>query len=476
MNKKLSFMELKKDFKNGRPECNPAVMWFWNDCINEHEISYQLEKFKEKSIFEFFIHPMYGLKVDYLSNRYFQLIRHAVDEAKRLSMKFWIYDEYNWPSGSAGGYLLKDEPWTRSVVLRMADAEVAAGSEIRLVIAGANASLSSDDGKVHKLSETNTEVIFACVEHNGEMRDIYGDIKFEEQDELLTAVWHNVSSEPCHMMIFYTERSMMVLSSASWSEFNWNQPGYLDVCNKEAVKKFIEYTHERYKEAVGDEFGKTVRGIFTDEVTACVPHAPDTVSRLMPWSKNFAVEFEKRRGYEIKGILPALFMDITDDKTMMARHDYWRTVSELYVESYMKLTSEWCKQNNLIYTGHFGGEEMMLWNLTEFGDIYNALSYLEIPGLDSILSYQYINDYSFNIAGKLVASAAYFQGKELSLFQTQILDKIHIRVPHPPLLPELCFQIRQVLPQKLHNHLSYQYLLSVEFLNPYPVPRYYTAN
>ncbi len=23
-------------------------------------------------------------------------------------MRFWIYDEYNWPSGAAGGYLIRD--------------------------------------------------------------------------------------------------------------------------------------------------------------------------------------------------------------------------------------------------------------------------------------------------------------------------------------------------------------------------------
>lgn len=39
----------------------------------------------------------------------------------------------------------------------------------------------------------------------------------------------------------------------------------VDTLSKEAIDKFIEITHERYKEVVGDDFGETVPAIFTDE-------------------------------------------------------------------------------------------------------------------------------------------------------------------------------------------------------------------
>lgn len=418
MKTKLSFNELLESFKNGYPEYNPAVMWFWNDEICESEITYQLERFKENGIFEFFIHPMYGFKVVYMSDRYFQLIRYAVSEAKRLNMKFWIYDEYNWPSGSAGGFLLRNEPWTRSTVLRMVDEQAAAGAGVCLTLSGKNAVLSSDDGKVYEASEVDARLVFACTEQNGTIKDVTDKISLEIKDNSLSAAWVNTNDEPCHFMVFYTERSMVSLSSAIWSQFNWNQQGYLDVCNKEAVNKFIEYTHERYKAVIGDEFGRTVTGVFTDEVTACVPHAPDTVSNLIPWTANMEAGFKKMRGYELNSILPAIFSDSNDEKAMKARHDYWLTLSELYCSNYMKTVSEWCSGNKLKLTGHFGGEEMLVWNLTEFGDIYDASTYMNMPGLDSIFSYQYIDDHSFNIAGALVASAAHFQGKDRVLCET----------------------------------------------------------
>ena len=49
------------------------------------------------------------------------------------------------------------------------------------------------------------------------------------------------------------------------AECGWfNNQTYVDTLSKEAIDKFIEITHERYKEVVGDDFGETVPAIFTD--------------------------------------------------------------------------------------------------------------------------------------------------------------------------------------------------------------------
>ena len=60
---------------------------------------------------------MYGFPADYLSEEMFEAIGWAVDEAKKHGMRFWIYDEYNWPSGAAGGYLIRDNPDRRMLVV-----------------------------------------------------------------------------------------------------------------------------------------------------------------------------------------------------------------------------------------------------------------------------------------------------------------------------------------------------------------------
>ena len=93
-------------FKNPHTDYGPVVMWFWNDYITKDGITFQLEKFREENITEFFIHPAIGFAVEYLSDHYMELIQFVVQEAKRLGMHYWIYDEYEYPSGTAGGILL----------------------------------------------------------------------------------------------------------------------------------------------------------------------------------------------------------------------------------------------------------------------------------------------------------------------------------------------------------------------------------
>ena len=47
-----------------------------------------------------FVHPRPGLMTPYLSPEWFRLWKVALDEAARLDMKVWIYDENSYPSDS----------------------------------------------------------------------------------------------------------------------------------------------------------------------------------------------------------------------------------------------------------------------------------------------------------------------------------------------------------------------------------------
>ena len=45
----------------------------------------------------------------------------------------------------------------------------------------------------------------------------------------------------------------------------FNDYAYVDLLNAEAVAAFLNSTHEVYADCTGEEFGRTVPGIFTDE-------------------------------------------------------------------------------------------------------------------------------------------------------------------------------------------------------------------
>lgn len=72
----------------------------------------QIAEFHAKGFGGFLIHPRVGLsrRVGYLTDEYFRLVKVVVAEAARLGMKVVLYDEGSYPSGSAQGQVVAENP------------------------------------------------------------------------------------------------------------------------------------------------------------------------------------------------------------------------------------------------------------------------------------------------------------------------------------------------------------------------------
>ena len=218
--------KLISEFKTPSPEFTPFPFWFWNDELSEAEIRRQIREFHAKGICGFIIHPRIGLpeSIRYMSETWLYFVRFAVMEAKSLGMKVMLYDEAMYPSGSCHGEVVGTNPDFASKCLVMREEEGCFAGETFLAEV-------TRDGKVYRFSESFSK---------GTIRGIH----FGEDDG------------------------------------EANAPPSADLLNPDAVSCFIRLTHQRYFDFLGDEFGKTVVAIFTDEPMICgrVPHA------CVPWT------------------------------------------------------------------------------------------------------------------------------------------------------------------------------------------------
>ena len=82
--------------------------WSWNDKLNAEELKKQINWMQKNNIGGFFMHARSGLITEYMSEEWMKCIRTCADEAERLGMQAWAYDENGWPSGFVGGKLLED--------------------------------------------------------------------------------------------------------------------------------------------------------------------------------------------------------------------------------------------------------------------------------------------------------------------------------------------------------------------------------
>ena len=83
--------------------------WSWNDELEEEELVRQIDWMHDNGIGGFFMHARGGLTTPYLGEKWFKCVEACLKRAKELDMEAYAYDENGWPSGFAGGELLKDE-------------------------------------------------------------------------------------------------------------------------------------------------------------------------------------------------------------------------------------------------------------------------------------------------------------------------------------------------------------------------------
>jgi hypothetical protein len=99
-----------ENFENPPRDYGILPFWFLNGELDPKEMIYQLQEFRDKGMPGIILHGRYGLEMPYIGETYLDRIHLAVEQADKLGLKTWIYDEMNWPSGTADKRVLKARP------------------------------------------------------------------------------------------------------------------------------------------------------------------------------------------------------------------------------------------------------------------------------------------------------------------------------------------------------------------------------
>ncbi|MBE6886291.1 MAG: hypothetical protein E7486_05000 [Ruminococcaceae bacterium] len=303
--------------------------WSWNDRLSPEEISRQIEEMADAHMGGFFMHAREGLESVYMGEEWFAAVKAAVETAKKRRMRAFIYDEDRWPSGAAGG----------------------------LVTAG---------GDAYRM-----KALVICPEIGEEQTFDWTSWVTFRDGQILSL---SDTATPAAKQIGFR---VQIYDKCEW----FNNDTYSDNMNPEAVRRFLDVVYEKYTEHCGDDFGKTVAGVFSDEPNVCNGRSVFSfVNGFLPWTDRFPEEFLCRRGYALPPLLPYLYYD--GERSFKVRHDYWRTVAELFSESYVQQISRWCEERNLAFTGHFLYENDLGTATRCSGGVMRNYRYQHIPGVD----------------------------------------------------------------------------------------------
>lgn len=79
-----------------------AAFWFLNGRLDKDRLIEQMDEMKEQGVYQAFLHPRAYLVTPYLEKEWWDAIGACVEHAARTGFLSWLYDEYAWPSGTAG--------------------------------------------------------------------------------------------------------------------------------------------------------------------------------------------------------------------------------------------------------------------------------------------------------------------------------------------------------------------------------------
>ena len=92
---------------------NPLIpMVAMTGAPQKDEVFAFVKNMKEKCGFtQLMLYPRTGCEVEYLSEEWFALCSYYLESAAANDMKIWLYDEFNWPAGQAGGRVTAHEAY-----------------------------------------------------------------------------------------------------------------------------------------------------------------------------------------------------------------------------------------------------------------------------------------------------------------------------------------------------------------------------
>lgn len=291
-------------FQNPEALLWPAYFWLWNAPLVPEELRAQLQDMAAHGARSVCMLPMpkafrpdstnNSLDPDYLTPEFFERVHLAVEEAARLGMNWWVYDEGGWPSGQALGKVVEGHP------------------------------------------------DFAA---------------------------HRLAPDPA-------------ATDTAWP-YRVNVGGNPDLMNPAVTDRFLELTHQRYQQAIGEFFGKTVRYTFTDEPGVPNLDPPKSITWSGTWTKDTLLG-ERSLGSLVPSlfVVPGKEMPGADAQARVDFYDFW---TRQFQENYFSRIQTWAHGAGIGSGGHLNGEDETV-NAVRygFGQALRQLRAMDMPGIDLI--------------------------------------------------------------------------------------------
>ena len=385
-------------------QTKPWTRWWWQgNAVDKKNLTAAMQQYQQAGLGGLEITPIYGVKgtegqfIDFLSPKWMQMFEYTLVEAKRLNLGIDMATGTGWPFG---GPWVEDKDASKYIVQKTYTLD--GGEALRDTVQYRQESfVRTANGKPLRVDE-----VLSPISANKNLQELAIDqVRF---DVLL----------PLQLMMAYDEKGKAIDLTANVvdGKLNWIPPTggskwklialfeglhgkmveraapggegrAIDHFNADALKNYLS----KFDRSFAGKNISILRSFFNDS------YEVDDARGQSNWTPGFFEEFKKKRGYDLKNELPALFANDNSDRHTRVLYDYRETMSDLLLEKFTQPWHQWAKaKGKLIRNQSHGSPANIL-------DLYATIDIPETEGTN-LTRFKFATS-SAHVMGKPLASA-----------------------------------------------------------------------
>lgn len=379
----------------------PWARWWWEgSAVDKKDLTAAMSQYQQAGLGGLEITPIYGVKghenefIDFLSINWMEMLKHTLNEGKRLGLGIDLANATGWPFGgpwvtpadackdiNLKTYSLKEGENLQENVVFQQETLMRSDSHAKVDIStlsypiATNKNLQSyafDQVRYPKVLPITSLMAYS---DKGQTIDLTNKV-----DNAGKLNWTALQGNWTLYALFQGWHGKMVERAAPGGEGD-----VIDHFSAPALQHYLA----RFDEAFKGRDISGLRSFFNDS------YEVDDARGQSNWTPGFFNEFQKRRGYDLRNVLPALFQKDTDEKNSRVLYDYRLTVSDLIVDNFTTPWQKWAKEKGKMVRNQSHGSPANLL------DCYAVVDIPETEGGD-VLQF------------KFATSAAHIMGKQFT--------------------------------------------------------------
>ena len=327
-------------------QTKPWTRWWWlGSQVKKNDLSTVMQQYQKVGLGGLEITPIYGVQkeddqyIPFLSKEWMDIFGHTLNEGKRLNLGIDLANATGWPFGG---------PW-------IGDEDACKNMQVKMYVLNGGETLKDTIKfiqeplvRTENYKQVKIEDVLQPVSTNKNLQALSIDqIRFSRSLPLQTLMAYSDAGENIDLTnkVDANGRLNWTATAGKWNLYalfmGWHgkqveraAPGgegnVIDHFSASALQHYLK----KFDDAFKNFDISSLRGFFNDS------YEVDDARGQSNYSPLLFEEFKKRRGYDLKTELPALFTKIHTERTNRILCDYRMTIDELILEDF---TGEWKK-------------------------------------------------------------------------------------------------------------------------------------